>query len=295
MSAGLIFALVGEAAIVLALLYRLYRSPSTTMTTPTPAEDVKQHRGVRLVQLNPSVEISSKTDTGIDIIAIHGLDTKSPATWEYKNQDGQKINWLADPNMLPAKVAGTRIYTCDWPAELFESNDSVPLKIEELAGSLLQGILGPSTKRDRPILFIASCLGGLILMQALVQAKDKYDTILRATHGIIFLATPFRGTSFQDVARWAQPGLRAWASIRGQQLTELLDWANSPSFGLELLRSEFTSLFTGKRDETFEVHTFYEQRYTSLRRKVPFVSWLLPSSKKLVSGPRYASVGRMNC
>lgn len=284
MSAGLIFALIGSAAIVVTFLYRLYRPPSTTKTTPTRAEHVKQQRGVRLVHLNPSVEDSSKTDTGIDIIAIHGLDTKSPATWEYKNQDGQEINWLADPNMLPAMVVGTRIYTCDWPAELFESSDSVPLKIEELAVSLLQGILGPSTKRDRPILFIASCLGGVILMKALVLAKDKYDTILRATRGIIFLATPFRGTSFEDVARWAEPGLRAWASIRGQQLTELLDWVNSPTYGLQLLRSEFASLCTGQRDDTFEVHTFYEQRYTSLRRKVPFVSWLLPSSKKLVSG-----------
>lgn len=293
MSAGLIFSLVISAAIVVTLLYKLYRPPSTTKTTPARVEDVKQQRGVRLVHLNPSAE-DSKTDTGIDIIAIHGLDTKSPATWEYKNQHGQKINWLADPNMLPAKVAGTRIYTCDWPAELFESNDSVPLKIEELAVSLLQGILGPSTKRDRPILFIASCLGGVILMQALVQAKDKYDTILRATRGVIFLATPFRGTSFEDVARWAEPGLRAWASIRGQQLTELLHWVNSPTYGLQLLRSEFSSLCTGQRDDTFEVHTFYEQRYTSLRRKVPFVSRLLPSSKKLVSGVPYPCFGNID-
>lgn len=257
------------------------------MTNPTHAEDVKQQRGVRLVHVNPPIEDSSKTDTGIDIIAIHGLDTRSPSTWEYKNKDGQKINWLADRDMLPTKVVGTRIYTCDWPAELFESKDSVPFKIEEVAVSLLQGILGPETKRKRSILFIASCLGGVILMKALVEAKDsdKYDSIWKATHGIIFLATPFRGTSFEDVASWAQPGLRAWASIQGRQLTKLLDWATSSRNKLHLLRSEFTKICIGQHDETFEVYTFYEKGYTSLRRKVPFVSWLLPRSKKLASGP----------
>ncbi|KAK6709696.1 hypothetical protein SNK04_010644 [Fusarium graminearum] len=109
--------------------------------------------------------------------------------------------------MLPAEVPGTRIFTCDWPAELFETNDSVALKIEELALFLLQGILGSNSKRDRHILFIASCLGGVILVQALVAAKHEYATVREATSGVIFLATPFRGTSFQDVALWAQPGL----------------------------------------------------------------------------------------
>lgn len=258
------------------------------MTTSTHrAGAVKRPRGVCLLHLNRSAETPSNTDTGIDIIAIHGLDTKSPATWEYKKEDGQKINWLADQHMLPAEVSGTRIYTCDWPAELFEPEDSVPFRIEELAVSLLEGILGSSTKRDRPILFVASCLGGVILMKALVEAKDgtDYAAIRRATRGIIFLATPFRGTSFQDVATWAQPGLRAWASIQGQRLTKLLDWANSPTFDLALLVSEFTNLCIGQGHENFKVHTFYEQRYTSLRRKVPFVSWMLPRSKKLASGP----------
>lgn len=266
--------------------------PPTKMTTRTRARSVKRQRGVRLLHLNPSVEDSSKTDTGIDIIAIHGLDTKSPETWEYKKEDGQKINWLADQHMLPARVVGTRIYTCDWPAELFESKDSVPFRIEELALSLLQGILGSSRQRDRPILFIASCLGGVILMKALVVAKGENSVIREATRGIIFLATPFRGTSFQDVARWAQPGLRAWASIQGQRLTKLLDWANTPTFDLLLLVTEFTALVIDQRHQTFKVHTFYEKGYTSLRRKVPFVSWLFPRSKKVASGLRYASVGR---
>lgn len=248
------------------------------MTTP------KRQRGVHLLLRNPSAENSSTTDTGIDIIAIHGFDTRSPETWEYKKEDGQKINWLSDQHMLPAEVPGTRVYTCDWPAELFETKDSVPLKIEELAVSLLQGILGSSQKRDRSILFIASCLGGVILMKALVEAKDEYSAIREATCGIIFLATPFRGTSFQDVVKWAQPGLKAWASIQGQQVTRLLDLVNSPIDDLAHLVGQFTKVFNDAKPEAFKVYTFYETRYTSFRRKVPFVSCLLPRARKPVRG-----------
>ncbi|KAJ0122774.1 hypothetical protein J7T55_003290 [Diaporthe amygdali] len=282
-SAGLISFLAGTAAIILILLLRPVPASPTTMATPIyRAGAVKRHRGVRLLHLNPSAENASKTDTGIDIIAIHGLDTRSPETWEYKKEDGQKTNWLADQDMLPAQVPGTRIYTCDWPADLFETEDSVPFEIEELAVSLLQGILGSDTKRDRQILFIASCLGGVILMKALVEAKGAHAAIREATRGIIFLATPFRGTFFKDISRWAQPGLKAWASIQGQQVTKLLGWVNSPTFDLVHLVSEFTKLRNDQKSEAFIVHTFYETRYTFFRRKVPFVSWLLPLSKKLL-------------
>ncbi|KAF9766525.1 hypothetical protein IL306_001053 [Fusarium sp. DS 682] len=292
-SDGLILLLAGVAAIAFLWLYRPVSaiSATTTTTTTTTAtlrtETVKRQRGVQLRHLNPHADDTSETDTGIDIIAIHGLDTKSPETWEYKIDERHKVNWLADKHMLPTEVPGTRIYTCDWPAELFETKDSVPLRIEELAVSLLQGILGSSPKRDRQILFVASCLGGVILMQALVVAKDEYAAIREATRGIIFLATPFRGTSFQDVAVWAQPGLRAWASTRSQRLTELLDWVDSPTFDLARLVREFTRLCNDHNHEGIKVLTFYETGYTNLTAKAPLLSLLLPDSQKPVRNIQY--------
>lgn len=52
-----------------------------------------------------------------------------------------------------------------WPAELLETKDSVSLWIEELALSLLQGILGSNSARKGPIIFIASCLGDITLIK----------------------------------------------------------------------------------------------------------------------------------
>ncbi|KAL5610403.1 hypothetical protein FOVSG1_005084 [Fusarium oxysporum f. sp. vasinfectum] len=260
------------------------------VTTTSRTQAVNRPRAVKLNLVDPPDKITPETDTGIDIIAIHGLDTKSPETWAYKTPDGQKVNWLVDGNMLSREVPGTRIYICNWPAAMFEANDSVPFGIEELATSLLQGLLGLISNRDRKLFFIASCLGGVILMQTLVMAKGNYAAIQEATRGIIFLATPFRGTSFQDIAVWAQPGLGALASIRNQRLTGLLDWVKSPESKLVHLVCEFTRLCVKHRDEDFKVATFYEKRYTLLTAKVPFLSWLLPYEKKLLVNMDSASL-----
>ncbi|PVI02224.1 hypothetical protein DM02DRAFT_702368, partial [Periconia macrospinosa] len=46
---------------------------------------------------------------------------------------------------------------------------------------------------ERPILFIAHSLGGLVVKQAMVEAKQTDNPIRSATYGIIFFATPHRG------------------------------------------------------------------------------------------------------
>ncbi|KAM4065654.1 HEAT repeats domain-containing protein [Hirsutella rhossiliensis] len=126
------------------------------------------------------------------------------------------------------------------------------------------------TRQDRPILFIASCLGGVILMKALVMANNEYRCVRTATRGIVFLATPFGGTSFQDVAKWAEPGLRAWASLRGREVSKLLDSVKKSVDIDELVRS-FTQLYRDQlcRDPTRpQVMTFYELGKTNLYHKV---------------------------
>lgn len=242
-------------------------------------------RGVSLTQIHPSPDADADTD--IDIIAIHGLDTKSPDTWISKScYPDEHVNWLACPRMLPERIGPARIFTCDWPADLLEQPDLIQKTADEFARLLLAGIkrrplptkTGSAKRKDRPIVFIASCLGGIILIKALVIAghsSSEYTAVRRSTRGIVFLATPFRGTSFQDVANWAEPGLRAWASIRGQKVSNLLDDVKASSFHLEELVRKFTQLCQDKY-YPYQVFTFYETGLTSLHRKFP-LSWLIPA------------------
>jgi hypothetical protein len=245
-----------------------------------------QVRGVHLEQIHP---LDRERETDVDIIAIHGLDTKSPDTWIYQFKDGpgkHGVNWLADSPMLPSKVGSARIFTCDWSSALLQSSNLIPKEVDEFARLLLAGLRSrpspkdPKTGRDRPILFIASCLGGIILVRALLianRAGSEYLPLRRATRGIIFLATPFRGTALQDVAGWAVPALKALASCRGQEvMINLLQTLMMPNFDLEELVRGFTQLCLDDHHPC-KVSTFYELGKTNLGHKVPGLSLFVQS------------------
>lgn len=231
--------------------------------------------GVRLENITAQRD---KSNTDIDIVAIHGLDTKSPNTWTFKSKDGKPdVNWLADSDMLPSQMDRARILTCDWPASLFQPSALTSKTVGDYTRPLLAGIKRELLEDDhferepRPILFIASCLGGVILSAALVKAASAdsdYHRIFRATRGIVFLATPFRATSFKDVADWAEVALRFHASCTDQKLTTLMVHAKETD---PVIIEEFTRLYRGK-ENPLELVSFCEGKTTSLTKKV--VSWL---------------------
>ncbi|KAL6231121.1 hypothetical protein BDW75DRAFT_233868 [Aspergillus navahoensis] len=253
---------------------------------PGPTRPAQPVRPVHLQQVYPLPESQTRTD--VDIIAIHGLDTNSEETWVW-DPKGSNVNWLKQSHMLPKRFPTARIFTCDWPADLFEEPDFIQKEFEEFARLLLAGIKhrppavnSHAGEEQRPIIFIASCLGGIILMKTLAMASHEFHSVKQATRGIVFLATPFRGTSFQDVAKWAEPGLRSWASIRGKKICNLLEFVKS-TFNLgELVRS-FTA-FCQENGLTNHVFTFYETGKSSLPRKIaPWLPASLAQEQPLVN------------
>ncbi|KAI1422873.1 hypothetical protein F5Y12DRAFT_716901 [Xylaria sp. FL1777] len=217
----------------------------------------------------PSPEKHTVPD--IDIIAIHGLDTKSPDTWEYKTKTS-RVNWLTHKHMLPEKVGNARIWTCNWPAELFQESLQTTLEesAESLRNSIIRHLEGDSDARqERPILFIASCLGGIILLKALdldLSRNNKdHPSLISATRGIVFLATPFGGTAFTGMPDWE---LTAWASLNGKEVTALIDYTKR-STELDSLVGKFLRL---ANDKEYHVWTFWEAGKTSLLSKL-YLGW----------------------
>ncbi|KAK4232893.1 hypothetical protein C8A03DRAFT_39449, partial [Achaetomium macrosporum] len=100
----------------------------------------------------------------IDIIAIHGLGTESPRTWEFKKKGGGGVvNWLSDRDMLPAALPEARIFTYDWNANYF---GDAPVQTLLGHADVLLGLVSEGRgSQTRPIIFVASCFGGLILAE----------------------------------------------------------------------------------------------------------------------------------
>jgi hypothetical protein len=216
----------------------------------------------------------------VDIIAIHGLDTNSLDTWKWKAPSNRKtgprteVNWLAGPDMLPTRTGQARIFTCDWPADLLQRS-SVPTTIYESAESLRDSIVQHlKTNERRPVLFIASCLGGIILIEALEidskRIKDNTDSpsLTRATRGVVFLATPFRGTAFKNMPSFL---LKALSSLQDRTVSALIDYALSATPHLDQLTKDFITL---ARKHGYEVSMFWEAQNTVLLRKF-HLAWIV--------------------
>lgn len=143
--------------------------------------------------------------TEVSVIAIHGLGTTTPRTWEYKTRT-RPVNWLSDSDMLPAVVPSARIYTFSWNARYYA--DASVARIENVAEVLLSNLKSQRDKQDthsRPLIFIASCFGGLIITKALEIANiqnSQYQRLIVANSGIIFLASPLQGTKAGKAAQW---------------------------------------------------------------------------------------------
>ncbi|SCO92473.1 uncharacterized protein FRV6_16601 [Fusarium oxysporum] len=222
------------------------------------------HRYLGLRQVAPT---SNATDSTLDIIAIHGLDTQSPRAWEYRNKPddgGRVVNWLANADMLPAAIPEARIYTYDWNANYLR--DSSVQTLLRHADTLLIHLLKGGGRERRPIIFVASCFGGLILAEAVNRATQlggAYRDILLSIAGIVFLATPFRCSDAAKQAQWQV----VVGGIMGEQApSQLVDDLN----GRDKELHKITQLFAeNARHNSIQIpiYCFYETKKTEIPRK----------------------------
>ncbi|RSL89781.1 hypothetical protein CEP51_001076 [Fusarium floridanum] len=163
---------------------------------------MEKPRKLGLNQVHPDpTDIEETSKKRVIVVAIHGMDTQSPKTWIAYEKDGDpesgEVNWLKDKNMLPSVLPDCRILTYDWNANIDKGAATQSLRGH--ATTLLDKlhIDRDESGKSLPILFIASCFGGLLLAEALLLASDpfqNYQDIYHSTIGAIFLGTPFRGT-----------------------------------------------------------------------------------------------------
>ncbi|TRX90306.1 hypothetical protein FHL15_008851 [Xylaria flabelliformis] len=258
-----------SSALVIVILLLYFRRKLLPRSSNNPLNHSTTERLTsKGIHIEP-VPTEKNIKTDVDIIAIHGLDTKSPGTWTFKTKAGESgVNWLSNEMMLPREVGSARIFTCDWPSDLFERSGYRQKTFDEFASVLFTKLAEHHSKdKERPILFIASCFGGILLLKALVDHTPTSHSLRNAVRGIVFLATPFSGTSFRDVAEWAVPGLRAWAFIRAEKLSNLL-YETELHRELAQLRSNFTAFCYNSDLPREHLAAFYELGESSLPRKL---------------------------
>jgi hypothetical protein len=163
-----------------------------------------------------------------DVIFVHGLQGHPQKTWQFlppkpspnrrllgkllshgkdKLEEPVSIFWPAD--LLPADQNDIRILTYGYDSRVthYFGGPTNKLNLSQHGEALLNRVAGERQRSNcasRPIIFVAYSLGGLLVKEALVEAKkQEHDSskldVYNSTQAIIFFGTPHRGS---NDARW---------------------------------------------------------------------------------------------
>ncbi|KAN0095890.1 tetratricopeptide repeat domain containing protein [Hyaloscypha variabilis] len=136
-------------------------------------------------------------DSDIDIVLIPGFGTPPVESWPFCSD-----SWLSA--CLPQAISRARLLAFDY---VFPLDDSFSWENIWLQGDQFIKKLSEARKTDgctediRPMIFVCHSLGGLILKQALCIANEqlyRYEHLVNATSGIIFMSTPHFGPDQPD-------------------------------------------------------------------------------------------------
>ncbi|KAI1281254.1 hypothetical protein F5Y07DRAFT_354127 [Xylaria sp. FL0933] len=150
----------------------------------------------------PNLNVSDKIE--VDIVAVHGLGSSVDWSWTWQDKKGRRppVHWLKDANMLPSIVPHARILAYSYESRWHSDAPETRLELcgEELVKSLHAF---RSDAPERPIIFVAHSLGGLVVLYGLLYAdrSENFKYIPTSTVGFAPLGTPFRGTNMQSLAK----------------------------------------------------------------------------------------------
>ena len=143
----------------------------------------------------------------VDVVFVHGLNGDPHNTW---TAEKSKIFWPEQllPPILEEERARILVYGYDADVTSFldgASRDKIHNHAEHLVAELAANRRIRKAS-ERPIIFVAHSLGGLVVKRALIYSSEirgNYTEHLRSifvsTYGILFLGTPHKGS---DLAKW---------------------------------------------------------------------------------------------
>ncbi|RYP18170.1 hypothetical protein DL765_004096 [Monosporascus sp. GIB2] len=192
---------------------------------------------------------AEKGKPNIDVVLVHGIDGGPVKTWK----DKSGVVWPQD--LLPQDQPCTRVLSFGYNGDMYR-NDSAA-GIRDNARSLLSYLrIERKADPERQIVFIAHCLGGLIVKQALYVARVEkpFNAIFIATRGIVFFGTPHNGT---DKDRWDHiaKAYRVFDRVGWGRRSALVEAMKRDSDALADVNDKFHQLA-----DKFAITTFMEMR-----------------------------------
>lgn len=159
--------------------------------------------------------------------------------------------WLRDA--LPHDLPGARVLIYGYDTRLAESNSFQNLEDVALTFRASLRVALGSRPPDRPLIFIAHSLGGLVLKQAMIQmaSGDSIDRrTVQSTYGILFFGVPNQGMDISSLL----------AMVGSQPNLPFLTMLSKDSGILQGLVERFRTVFDFKDSEIISLYETYASR-----------------------------------
>lgn len=213
----------------------------------------------------------------VDVVFVHGLDGHPYSTW---TNERDRVFWPAQllPPILQEEQARVLVYgyDADVALSLDRTSQSSKDRIRHHAEGLLAELWANRRKQaqERPIIFIAHSLGGLVVKRALIYSSEvwgnktrHYRSIYVSTYGVLFFGTPHQGF---DVTTWVSRRKRTYEAMLSDDLTknrpQILDALKLNNETLQIIDRDFMQL-TGK----LHIYFFYEGKPTNVNGSLHYI------------------------
>lgn len=141
--------------------------------------------------------------------------------------------------------------------------------------------------RDRNVIFIAHCFGGIVIekaiLKALVNGSDQDRSLLAHISGIVLLGTPHRGSASAGLANIVAA---IAALLKCGQKSLILESVSRDS---QMLADTVREFARKAVDLKLRIHCFYEERETDIgvmvRSFIPVTSKVKTEASNFTRGP----------
>ncbi|KAF8531694.1 hypothetical protein BDD12DRAFT_914648, partial [Trichophaea hybrida] len=188
-------------------------------------------------------------DVVADVIAVTGLAGHAFGSW--RNRETHQM-WLKD--LLPHDVQNIRVMTYGYDSRLV-SQSKAEKRLLDHQRRFIQDIENARSlvKKARPIIFIGHSLGGILILQALIESRrnPSHRHILDATYSIIFFGTPHQGMRTYDLEEMVDSESGSYETSRHNLLRQLRE-------GSEFLETQKEELNYLWKEYKPNILSFYE-------------------------------------
>ncbi|KAH6856020.1 Alpha/Beta hydrolase protein [Chaetomium sp. MPI-CAGE-AT-0009] len=208
-------------------------------------------------------QLASPEGANLDIVFVHGLFGNRINTWTADNG----VLW--PETLLSQDIPDARILTFGYDADVTKFNLSDELTegtMEIHAADLcnrLAGFRATTNSSDRPLVFVAHSLGGLVCAQLAVKGAlgaepDNITVIANNTRGMVFLGTPFHGSPVAPYASVFSSMVSILHKTHSQKVKDL----QQKSEKLQILAESFASVLHQRirNDKEIRVAFFHEMK-----------------------------------